>query len=90
MQEIKIRKPKRHFCVLFNKNYTEKFNLWVNSFPKNGDSIRITWFPNNRGKPNAYIGFEGIVEDVCIDGFVINSGNSIIIVNSEDFDYIKV
>lgn len=74
---MKVRKTKNHT------------NKWLQSFLKEGDKIKITWLPDNKGVANAYIGFEGIVENKYEGTFILNSGNSILVCFG-DFDYINV
>jgi hypothetical protein len=94
--EIKVRKPSK-LRILAKKilgnyalYYTKEFE-WQMKLPKNGDQIKITWFPDNRGATNAYIGMSGVVENMNInDGhFILNCGNCILIC-SGDFNYIRL
>jgi hypothetical protein len=92
--EIKCRKPKPiKFYGIANiyERYTNRYYKWRTLLPKNGDRIKITWFPDNRGIKNAYIGMEGVVENMnTIEGnFSLNCGTSILICHG-DFDYIKL
>ena len=92
MNEIKVRKPKPILFYGFAKvyeRYTNRFYKWMQKLPNEGDRIRITWFPDNNGVTNAYIGFEGIVKQLNkIEGaFIIDSGNSILVCHG-DFNYI--
>ena len=92
--EIKIRKPKAIKFFGFAKQYnayTNRLYKWMYSLPENGTKIKITWFPSNNGEKNAYIGWEGIVENLNrIEGtFSINSGTAILICKG-DFNYIKL
>ncbi len=88
--EIKVRKPKQGFWGILNRNYRKRLELWRTTFPNDGDKIKITWFPDNRGEPNAYIGMQGVVENMNkIEGtFVLNCGNSKLICHG-NFNYIK-
>ncbi len=89
--EIKVRKPKQGFWGILNRNYRKKLDLWKTQFPNNGEKIKVTWFPDNRGEKNAYIGWEGVVEKMNKDEgtFCLNSGNAILICHG-NFDYIKL
>ena len=95
MQPIKVRKPKTikffGFGAAYDR-YSNRWYKWSEKLPNNGERIKITWLPKNNREVNAYIGFEGIVEDMDkIEGsFCINSGTSILICNSTNFDYIKL
>jgi len=81
--EIKVKKPK--VIKLFGiknlyERYTNRWWKWRQSMPKNGDKIKITWLPSCRNVPkgtqNPYIGMEGIVEGLNIDGYlVLNFGS---------------
>ena len=82
--EIKCRKPRPiKFYGIANlyERYTNRFYKWRSLLPKNGDRIKITWLPDNRGVKNAYIGMDGVVENVdTINGnFDLNCGTSILI-----------
>ena len=96
--EIKVRKPRdiRFFGIgyLYERYYRRQAK-WANSFPKNGDKIRITWLPSCRnapaGTPNPYIGMEGIVEKLTITGdFHLNCGSCYLVCPYNDFNYIKL
>ena len=92
--EIKCRKPKpiKYFGIAnLYERYTNRYYKWRSLLPSNGDTIRITWMPDNRGDTNAYIGFEGRVEKMNIEEcvFLINSGDAILICFG-NFDYIKI
>ena len=92
--EITVRKPKPIRFFGLDKaydRYTNRWYKWMKLLPNNGDLIKITWMPNNRGVINAYIGWIGVVEDINkVDGtFVLNSGNAILICRG-DFNYIKL
>ena len=88
--EILCKKPKtiKYFADIYEK-YTNRFSKWRSLLPKNGDKIQITWFPDNRGVTNAYIGMQGIVEDMNTKcgTFVLNCGTCILICHG-DFKYI--
>lgn len=91
--EIKVRKPNPpKFFGIANlyERYTNRFYKWRQTLPSNGDRIKITWFPDNRGVTNAYIGMEGIVESMNdIEGnFALNCGTSILVCGG-NFNYIK-
>ena len=54
--EIQCRKPKPiKYFGLANLRYTNRFYKWMSLLPNNGDRIKITWFPDNKGVTNAYI-----------------------------------
>ena len=94
MNEIIVRKPKAFKFFGLEKiydKYTNRYDKWKQLFPNNGDHIKITWFPDNSGVTNAYIGWEGVVENVNkVNGtFDINSGNAVLVC-SGDFNYIKL
>lgn len=59
--------------------------------PNVGDHIKITWFPNNDGYKNVYIGMEGIVERVSLDGgFILKGESRILVVSDRDYAYTHV
>ena len=61
--------------------------------PKNGDKIKITWFPNprnNRTEKNCYIGSEGVVTDMDKDGFILDMGGALLLVLHNNYMYKKV
>jgi hypothetical protein len=92
--DIKVRKPKprKNFGISFlYQRHKTRFNEWQQTLLNNGDRIRITWFPDNNGVTNAYIGMEGIVENMNnIEGnFALNCGTSILICHG-NFDYIRI
>ena len=94
MNEIKVRKPKPIKFFGIGKTYdryTNRWYKWMQTLPNNGDRVKITWLPDNRGVTNAYIGWEGIVENVNkVEGnFALNSGSAILICHG-DFNYIKL
>jgi hypothetical protein len=91
--EIKCRKPKtiKWFGIAnLYERYTNRYYKWRSLLPSNGDKIKITWFPDNRGVTNAYIGMEGIVESMNkTEGtFVLNCESSKLICHG-NFNYIK-
>lgn len=90
---IKVRKPKLIKYFGFAERYSrycKRQYKHISSLPKNGDKIKIVWFPDNRGVTNAYIGMSGIVENMKIDGnFCLNCGDCKLIC-SGDFDYIRL
>lgn len=91
---IKVRKPKPIKFFGIGKaydRYSNRWYKWMQTLPNDGDIIQITWFPNNRGVKNAYIGWQGVVEkmDKIQGTFCVNSGNAILICHG-DFDYIKL
>jgi hypothetical protein len=93
-EEIKVRKPKTIKCfgiANLYERYTNRWYKWRSLLPSNGDKIKITWFPDNRGVTNAYIGMEGMVEDMnnTEGSFALNCGTSILICNG-NFNYIKI
>lgn len=92
---IEVRKPRVIKCfgiADIYERYSQRQEKYFASLPKNGEKIRITWLTKNKGEENAYIGFEGTVEDFDnVDGsFNLNSGKSILIMQSTSFDYIKL
>ena len=94
MNEIKVRKPKPIKLFGIGKVYdiyTNRWYKWMQLLPQEGDKIKITWFPDNRGVTNAYIGWEGVVETMNkVEGtFALNSGNAILAC-SGDFNYIRL
>ncbi len=96
--EIKVRKPRtiKFFGILTQyEHYARKQTAWMKSFPKNGDTIRITWLPSCRNAPrrtpNPYIGMEGIVEELTINGdFTLNCGTCYLVCAYTDFNYLKI
>lgn len=94
MNEIIVRKPKPiKFFGLGNSydRYTNRWYKWMQLLPNEGDRIKITWFPDNRGVTNAYIGWEGVVENLNkTEGtFTLNSGNALLVCHG-NFNYIKL
>ena len=94
MEEIKCRKPKPiKFYGLTNiyERYTNRFYKWRSLLPNNGDKIKITWLPDNRGVANSYIGMVGVIENMNnIDGeFTLKCETSMLICHG-NFDYIKI
>lgn len=94
-QEIKVRKPNPPKCfgiANIYERYTNAFYKWRSLLPNNGDEIRITWLPKNNGIVNAYIGMEGIVENIDkINGtFSLNCETSILICGMGNFNYTKI
>ena len=92
--EIKVRKPKpiKYFGFAKQVNaYTNRQYKWMSSYPKEGSKIIITWFPNNNGEKNAYIGMSGIVEDLDIINavFVLKCEGCSLICHG-DFNYINL
>lgn len=64
------------------------WNAYRKTFPKNGDYIVITWFPDNRGETNAYIGMEGYVSEMKNDGsFILLFKSYVLICGSGNFHY---
>lgn len=65
---------------------TDANNIPLESPLKNGDKILITWLPSCRnvpnGTPNPYIGMSGTVQDSDHEGFILNTGSSLLIVNN--------
>lgn len=95
MNEIIVRKPKPiKFFGLGDaySRYTNRWYKWMQLLPNEGEKIKITWLPENRGETNAYIGFEGVVERINkVEGrFTLNSGNAILICRGDCFNYIKL
>ncbi len=94
MTEIIVRKPKpiKYFGIgnAYDR-YTNRWYKWRQLLPNNGDRIKITWLPDNRGITNAYIGLVGVVEDINkIEGvFILNSGNAKLLCKG-NFNYIKL
>lgn len=91
---IKVRKPRVISCfgiAGIYERYSNRQYKFTQTLPNNGDKIRITWFPKNRGVVNAYIGWEGVVEEMDkVDAtFWINSGNAKLLCHG-NFDYIKL
>lgn len=90
-EEIKVRKPR--VINFFGELYTNRWRKWEKSMPKNGDKIKITWLPSCKnvpnGTPNPYVGMEGIVEELNIDGdFFLNCGTCQLVVSGAKFNYI--
>lgn len=89
--EVKCRKPMmpKFFCI--TGKFKTKFKTWQSMLPNNGDKIKITWLPDNNGVANAYIGMEGVVEDINYNtgDFVLNCETSKLICRG-DFSYIKL
>jgi hypothetical protein len=55
-------------------------------------TVRITWLPgNNSAKPNAYIGMEGVAENIKPDGsfFLKTKTSSLIVGRRNAFEYIN-
>jgi len=96
--EIKVKKPKviKFFGIATAyQRYTNRWWKWKLLMPKNGDKIKITWLPSCRnvpnGTPNPYIGMEGVVENMTIDGdFYLNCETCGLVCTGEDFSYIKL
>ena len=94
-EQIKCRKPKPiKFFGIANlyERYTNRYYKWRSLLPNNGDKIKITWLPDNKGIKNAYIGFEGIVQNINkTEGtFELNSGSGVLVHTGLNFDYIKL
>ena len=94
MISIKAIKPR----PIKNFGFLEKYNIYhkrqsryFSSLPKNGENIKITWLPKNGKSDNAYIGFDGIVQNMnnATGEFEVNSGSSILLCNGS-LEYIKI
>lgn len=87
IQIIKVRKPKRSKFLGLRKAYDK----YLQNLPRDGDVIKIVWFPDNRGEKNAYIGMHGEVRflDVVSGNFFLYC-DGCILVCSGDFDYVKL
>jgi hypothetical protein len=59
---------------------------------KNGDHVLMTWFPDNRGEKNAYIGMSGVVQSFKEkDGsFILYTGNSYLIVPDNKYRFLRI
>jgi hypothetical protein len=69
---------------------TEAFHF----VPNNKAVIKLTWLPSPRNHPgvgSAYIGMEGVAEDIKPDGsFVLKGKTNVLIVNKEyAFEYLN-
>lgn len=92
--EIKVRKPRVIKCFGFADVYercSKRQYKYRSDLPNDGDKIKITWFPDNRGVTNAYIGMQGIIESINKNegSFALNCGTSILIC-SGNFNYIRI
>ncbi len=92
--EIIVRKPSNlrwyaKFIFGSMARWNTKWFEWQLKLPNEGDRIKITWFPNNNAAENAYIGWEGVVEEMNKHKgtFCLNSGNAILICHG-NFNYI--
>jgi hypothetical protein len=64
------------------------WDAYRKTLPKNGNYIIITWFPDNRGETNAYIGMEGYVSEMKSDGtFILLCKSCVLICGSGNFHY---
>lgn len=88
---MKVREPRKIINYNYNK-WDYQWNKWRCSLPKEGDKIKITWLPNKHDVANAYIGFEGIVENVdIVEGeLTLKNSSDAILVLFGDFDYEKI
>ena len=94
MIPIKAIKPRpiKFFGFLEKYNiYHKRQSRYFSCLPKNGEHIKITWLPKNGVMDNAYIGFEGIVQNMSnVTGeFELNSGTSILLCRGS-IEYIKI
>lgn len=54
--------------------------------PKEGNRILLTWLPNPRNNPldkSIYIGCSSIVKDLYNNGFILDMGGGLLIVNKK-------
>jgi len=91
---IKVRKPRVIKCFGFAdlyERYSKRQYNYMRSLPNDGDKIKITWFPDNRGVTNAYIGIEGVVESMNKNegSFYLNCDTCGLVCHG-NFNYIKL
>jgi len=93
--EIKVRKPKaiKFFGISIEyERYNKRWYKWRSTLPMNGDKIRITWLPDNKGHANAYIGIEGTVKNVNINeaSFTLECDTSMLCGSFEKLNYVRL
>lgn len=96
---IKVRKPKypESFWTRWGAGYEHRWWKWYNSLPKDGDKIKITWFPSSKWpEKSAYTGEGTFRIDKSMNQFteesfyfVYPTGATLTYIGG-NFDYIKL